>query len=100
MLPTGDFRRPAARLRSPRGFSVNDLSNEELMAASHEAACNTAITCAEAEANVGIAETQGAVLRAQAKIKAWMSPRTSDERAPLPRGKWVNLSAIEVTASL
>ena len=37
--------------------------------------------------------------RAQGKIKAWMSKATSDERAPLPRGKWVSLSTIEVSAT-
>jgi hypothetical protein len=73
--------------------------SESLVAASHETSVSSSITEREMEANVGIAETKGAMLRAQAKIKAWMSPATSDERAPLPRGKWVNLQGIQVTAT-
>ena len=95
MLPRESFRRPAARLNPPKGY-INGVG-EELVAASHESAANTAITCSEMEANVGIADTQGAVIRAQCKIKAWMSKATSDERAPLPRGKWADFSGIQVS---
>lgn len=94
MLPTGSFRRPAARLRQPRGYSV-EKNNEVLMAAAHETAANTAISFRECEANVGIAKTEGAVLRAQHKIKAWMSKGTEDERSPLPRGKWADFRSLE-----
>jgi len=75
---------------------LSELTAEELVSAAHETACNSAISNKEMEANAGIAETQGAVLRAQVKIKAWMSPLTADERAPLPRGKWYDSSRIQV----
>lgn len=95
MLPQGTFRRPAARLCPPKG-SVNEQF-ETLVSAAHEAACNSAISNTEMEANVGIAETHGAMLRAQAKIKAWISPVTADEKAPLPRGKWYDSRQIAAT---
>jgi len=68
----------------------------ELVKASHEAASNTAITCSEMQANVGIG-SEGAVKRAQYKVKAWMSHATSDQRSPLPRGKWADFSGIQVS---
>lgn len=96
MLPPGVFRRPAARLYPPRSI---EQGNETLMAAAHETSVKAALTATETQANVGIAETAGAVLRAQAKVKAWMSPDTKDERSPLPRGSWANVAAIQVTAT-
>jgi hypothetical protein len=92
----------------PRMFMLNDkeaqcitysprLTDEEmLVSASHETSVNASITEREMEANVGIAETKGAVLRAQAKIKAWMSKDTDDTRSPLPRGSWINPQNIQV----
>jgi hypothetical protein len=95
MLPRESFRRPAARLNPPKGY-IGGVG-EEMVAASHETAANTSITSSEMQANVGIADTHGAVIRAQCKIKAWMSQATSDQKAPLPRGKWADFTGIQVS---
>lgn len=105
MLPPGEFRRPAVRLRPFKGADAH-LSREKMVGSSREVAAESTISFAQMQANAGIVKPMSeraerkAIQRARDKVKAWMMPSTSDQRAPLPRGKWINLSAIEVTASL
>ena len=84
-------------LQHNSALAALEQGKEALMSAAHETSVNASITEREMEANVGIAETKGAVLRAQAKIKAWMSKDTDDTRSPLPRGSWINPQSILVT---
>lgn len=79
---------------------------EEIISyAAHELSSNASLSQSDMLANVGLAKrerstlTAGAVKRAQAKVKAWMSEDTQDKKNPLVRGNWVNLSTIEVTAT-
>ncbi len=50
------------------------------------------------QANVGVAKSEAEIFRARAKVKAWMSKATRDDKNPLPRGKWADLSGIQVVA--
>ena len=77
---------------------------EEIISyAAHELASSATLSDADVLANVGLSKPghselrEGAIKRAQAKVKAWMSKETEDQRSPLPRGSWINPDAIQVS---
>lgn len=94
MLPSESFRRPAARLRPPKGC-VDPMTNEALVAASHETEANAAISADEMQANAGLADTQGEIVRARMKVRAY--PQIHDEKAVTAFGRWYDSSVIQVT---
>ena len=76
---------------------------EEIISyAAHELASSATLSETDMLANVGLAKRpntflrSGTVKRAQAKVRAWMSPDTADRRAPLPRGSWINPEALQI----
>jgi hypothetical protein len=97
MLPASAYHRPAAQLLPPKSVRA-ESGDLNAVSAPEDLATNSSISEREVKANAGVADSEIEIFRARAKVRAWMSKATSDERNPLPRGKWADLSGIQVVA--
>jgi len=97
MLPASAYHRPAAQLLPPKSVRA-ESGDLNAVSAPQDLATNSSISEREMQANVGVAKSEAEIFRARAKVKAWMSKATRDDKNPLPRGKWADLSGIQVVA--